>query len=114
MFDLKVGDTVFWVKKWNKKETGFATVTRIGRKYFYLDVFRARFYKETMLEDAGDYTPLIKIYKTQQEYLDEFQRTNLIHEFDDYFSLYHSRSRQLSLEQLKQIKQLISQFEESN
>lgn len=99
---MQVGQKVWVYSGMYRKSTITETVvTKVGKKYFEVDKFRNRYYIETLIEDAGQYTATSRVYLSLQDYEDEKELNYLADKFRGF------QFRTLSLEQLRQINKII-------
>jgi hypothetical protein len=55
-----------------------AEIAKVGKKYFELtDQYHGRFYINTLLHDAGGYTPRRRVYLDKRDYYDKIEKTKL-------------------------------------
>lgn len=108
---LKVGDKIWYVEQNRKgvqpdpKET---TITKVGNKYFEIDCcFKTKFEISTKII-VSEYNNYSRCYLNIQEYYDEQERSQIISYIQKSFQ-WNSGVSHISLEQLRQIKQIISQ-----
>jgi inorganic pyrophosphatase len=81
-----------------------AVVEAVGKKFFTLEKWtKKRFYIDTLIEDACQYTPNYKVYLTKQEIEDERLAANLRREAENGIKAY------LTLDQLKRIKTILDE-----
>jgi len=99
---MQVGQQV-WVYEgsYRKSKIKEAVVTKVGKKYFEVDKFRGRFFIESLLEDAGQYTATSRVYLSLKDYEDEREISYLAGKLRDF------NFKGLSLEQLRQINKTI-------
>ena len=106
---LKKGQNVWVVTSNNRGHEDLITegkIIGIGRKYFTIDAFNGdKFFIETLKIDAGGYTSHTKVYLDIQVYYDEKEKQLILSFISESFS-WHSKQK-LSLDKLRQIKQII-------
>lgn len=107
MEEIKVGQTLYRVRN-NTIES--VKVKKVGRKYFYLETGWSKDYpvdKQTLKYEDKTYSHNnFQLYKSPQEIQNKQERDNLLDELRDYFS-WSGNYKNLSLEQLRQITQII-------
>lgn len=95
----------------SRKEIGEFTVKTVGRKYF--EVWRDEREASTLkfhlndLRQVTNYTPTWKLHFTKQEILDKKEYEKLFGEIKDAFQSMIFKTRNFSLEQLREIKAII-------
>ena len=113
--DIKIGDKV-WIKPTDRRRNGNKEpqeniVTKIGRKYLevnkegYSDVFAIKFDMTNDMRQATNDSPDYELYFSKQEILDEQEYNSLLEGIRRVFGQYGKCK--LSLEQLRQIDQII-------
>jgi hypothetical protein len=105
---MKIGDKVYIVgihRRSGSNEPVEATVKKVGRKYFETDGYFGRFHIDTMLHDAGDYSPAYQAYNSLQEIQDEKHRNKLLSTINKFFLGY--RSNTVTTEQAEQIVRIL-------
>jgi hypothetical protein len=116
--ELKVGQQVWLVNigndARNKPSVATpATVTKVGKKYFYVKGAEGTFYAYSEIafdkkdwHQVTEYSSNVELYETQQEFLDKVEKARICHFIWDAFE-YGSNQRNLTLETLRKIKELI-------
>lgn len=85
-----------------------ATVDKVGRKYFTIKEYtRLKFHLDKM-HDGFDYSPTFHAYISKQDIVDELECKHLYDSIKDVF-IYYFNSRNLSLDQLRRIRQIIDE-----
>ncbi|WP_151035716.1 hypothetical protein [Bacillus wiedmannii] len=92
-------------------------VKKVGRKYFFVgltgdnrEYLWIKFYIED-LRQVTDYSPSWLLYFSMQEVLDKQEYITLMSEISDLFrygSSYHNRKDDITLEQLRKIKDVLT------
>jgi hypothetical protein len=84
----------------------------VGRKYYTVQLghYEYKFNKED-LNQKSDYTPDYFLYFNKQQILDEQEINGLRQMFSRYFDLMRPTSKQLTLEQLRRINEIIKESE---
>lgn len=84
MNKLEVGQVIWTLNVGNAarrcgQELTERVITKVGRKYFYIEVFRrkVKFEIET-LEECSDYTSDYKVYINKQDYFNEIKKRELL------------------------------------
>lgn len=110
---LEVGMTVFLEPFGNnsRKEIGEYTVKTVGRKYFEVwrdekEVSTIKFHLKD-LRQVTNYTPTWLLYFSKQEILDKNEYDKLFFEIREAFQSMIFKTRNFSLEQLREIKSII-------
>ncbi len=90
--------------------TGDVVVTRVGRKYFYIDFSygEARFFIDTYKEDRGGYSATVRLYESKAVYDVEVNMGLLIEDIVKYFRYSNMNNNKLSIEQLTKISEIIN------
>lgn len=98
---MQVGQKV-WVYEARYRVAGLteALITKVGKKYFEVDAVRGKFYLED-LRFVTEYSSNCRVYLSKQEYEDGREINYLAGKFRDF------QFKTLSLEQLRQINQII-------
>ncbi len=109
---IKVGRKVYLkpvnnAERWGNKEILEAEIVKVGRKYFELDIARAKKYYIETLKQATDYAPDYELYFSRQEILDEREYEQLFSRIESKFSMWAKKD--LTLDQLKRIMEIISE-----
>ena len=108
---LEVGQEIFLKPTGNavrrNSEVREAKITKIGKKYFEVDILRTRFSIETLCQDNGEYSSDYKGYLSRQEIIDEAERNSLYRQICEFFR-YGSTNVSLSTDQLRQISRIIT------
>jgi hypothetical protein len=101
-YNLKVGDKLYYKTNENNPKIGWTTITFVGRKYFQVDAMTGN----QLLEDPFKYSRHVQFYPSEQCYLDECEKNKILSQLQDCFS-FSGKGRNLSLNQLRQISQII-------
>ena len=86
------------------------TVKNVGRKYFSCEVGDHNYTVEFNLgswREKTDYTPGYQLYETRQEWMDENERSTLMSDIEDCFSMWSPRKKLIPLKILREIQRLI-------
>lgn len=67
--DFSLGQKLCWVSSRNDKAISEVTVTKVAKKWVYVDDSGDRFDPETMLADGGIYSSPAKIHLSKEDYL---------------------------------------------
>lgn len=122
MKDVKVGDTVYLLPVGNadrytkhlpaEEKLQEATVTKVGRKYFYLDKhpldkFGNRYDEDHRgyYQDVSEYSANYEVYLSKQALVDKHERERLAKSIGNVIYL------GLSLDQLRRISEIINETE---
>ena len=105
-----VGESLYIVGcvSYTKHNTGHGTVTRVGRKYFYMTTkgfLEKKFHIDTWRQSNKGYAPSVSLYESEDAYNCEQNKEALIKEIRDYFQ--YSNDNILSLDQLNKISEII-------
>ena len=107
---LVVGQTV-WLQEIshrvsNDKNLIEAKVTSVGRKYFQVDPkWYGRFYVDSLLHDAGNYSPRYKVYLSKKQYEESIEIQKLSTEIRNKIGQYGTIN--LPIEKLRAISELL-------
>ena len=107
---MEVGQTIYVEPRNNaarySKEIETHIVSKVGRKYFELEgMYNARFFIKTLSQDGGQYCSDHQGYLSLKEIEDKREADKLYNEVRKYFS---THSTKLSLENLKQISDILN------
>lgn len=80
-------------------------VTKVGRKYFYVEPLTENKFSLDTLEEVSDYAEDYKVYFTEQEILDGRERDKLYSEIGMKFGTFSNKD--LTITQLRRIKEII-------
>lgn len=111
MKKLHVGQKV-WVVSFKQRRNDTEsieekTVSKVGKKYFELsDSYFGRFYIDTLMHDAGQYSSRYQVFLDIEKYNSEVEADRLIAKIRKYFDWFNQIK--LSLDQLKQIDSIIT------
>lgn len=100
---LKVGDKLFYETLYNKRETGYVTITKIGRKYLETEKFNGKFDIDVIFTKRNHD---VQFYPDRQSYLDAKEHEQILIFLRESFS-WGGIGRNLSLDQLRLIKRII-------
>ena len=65
----EVGMEVYIVPSWNRRPPYVDTITKVGKKYFYIGMYCQRRYSiETKAEDNGEYSSRSHCYRCEADY----------------------------------------------
>lgn len=65
----EVGMEVFIVSSWNRRPPYVDTITKVGKKYFYIGMYcQQRYSIETKAEDNGGYSSQSYCYRSEADY----------------------------------------------
>ena len=115
---MEIGQTIYLKPLGNQvrysKDIIRAKITKIGRKYFSIitdfgTLDNIRFFKDTLIHDAGGYPASYKVYFSIQEIERKNEKnrlySNIRKKFSDSYRCF------LSLDQLRDIDKIINQIE---
>jgi hypothetical protein len=86
------------------------TVTKIGRKYFYINRYRTEYpiSKETLQYEDKNYSQSnFQLYLDKQEILDTNERQKLLDVLQKHFSWSNNGTKENTLEQLRKVAEIL-------
>lgn len=118
MKELKIGQIVYLKPVGNNKRYLSGSITnhiqeseieKIGTKYFHLkDFYKTKFSIKEMI-NISSYSPEWKVYTDKQQILDEEEEIVLTNNIKKIIKDYNSKPRELTLDQLRRINQIITE-----
>jgi len=102
--EIKVGQVLYF--EFKSGEVGKAIVTKVGRKYFYVDCIMGLYFDKKTLAVIAPERDVFNLYRTEQEIKDRAKKKNLIEQIQLHF-LSWKAYQDLTLEQLRSIAEII-------
>jgi hypothetical protein len=93
--------------RYGNNEIKEATVSKVGRKYFEVSELSRTKFEIDSLREVSEYVPDWEVYFSKQQILDEDEINKLTSDFRLFFTRFDQPK--LSLEQLRKIKEIISE-----
>lgn len=82
-------------------------ITKIGRKYFEIEEkWVGKFFKDSLIHDAGQYSPGYEIYLSKEDYENEIEANKIYLQLKKVFSGYGKTTMELS--KLKAILSIVN------
>ena len=99
---FEVGQVVFVVRNDNRRSTYNATVTKVGRKWVYINEHQ-RFDPQTKLIDGGNYQSPGRVYLSRDEYDETVTRANAWRDLRSEVQYLYSAPNHLTTERIQAI-----------
>jgi len=112
--DLKIGQVLYLKPINNASRRGDGEIketyiTKIGKKYIIVHGHYGRYFIDSLLQDAGQYSSNYQAYTTRQQIEEEREMQTLRDKLRKYFDGVWGESRKLTLQQLRKVDNIISE-----